>query len=111
MDEFLRLHGVAIVYVIGGFSVFLLSILGWFLRNDRKSFMDSLKTLDDKIKECKNEIDSRIDGIMEDVESIKGNYNTKFQKVYDKQDEQVQVTNENHIELLKAIQQVELKIK
>lgn len=72
MEKFLEQHGIAIVYIVGAFAVFLLGILGWFLRNDRKGFMDSLKTLDDKIKECKTEIDSRIDTIMEDVEKIQG---------------------------------------
>lgn len=110
MEEFVAEHGSAVVYIIGGFCVFLIGIVGWFLRNDRSSFLKQLTDLDTKITECEKEVEVKIKEVETEVESIKKNYNTKFEKVYDKVDSIKTAIGINHEELLKAIHRVELKI-
>lgn len=110
MDQFIAEHGSAVVYIIGGLCLTLISIVGWFLRNDRSGFMAKLKELDTKIGKCKEEIEIQIKEIEEEVDAIKSNYNLKFEKVYDKVDGVRETITLNHEETLKAIHKVELKI-
>lgn len=72
--------------------------------------MYRLKELDRKIGICREEIEEKISDIEEEVDAIKSNYNLKFEKVYDKQDDIKKQIGLNHEELIKAIHKVELKI-
>lgn len=110
MDQFIAEHGSAVVYIIGGLCLTLLSIVGYFLKNDRSGFMKKLAQLDTKIGGCKKEIEEQIKDIEGEVDAIKLNYNVKFEKVYDKVDDIKEAIGTNHEELIKAIHKVELKI-
>lgn len=110
MDKFIAEHGSALVYMLGGLCLTLISVVGWYLKNDRSGFMKKLKELDTKIGVCKKEIEDKIEEIEGEVDSIRSNYNLKFEKVYDKVDNVKEAITLNHTELIEAIHKVELKI-
>lgn len=110
MDQFIAEHGSALVYLLGGLCLTLISVIAWYLKNDRSGFMNKLTELDSKIGKCKKEIEDKIDEIEGEVDDIKSNYNIKFEKVYDKVDDIRETISTNHDELIKAIHKVELKI-
>lgn len=113
---------VTLLIMAGSIIGFLIKKLWDYVMKDRDSVIAQIKEGDKHLEisidniantfnESKKKIWEELNYVKGEMDEIKENYNQKFQKVYDNQAEQVQVTNENHIELLKAIQQVELKIK
>ena len=110
MDDFVKQHGVAVFYIMSTIIVLLTSLLGYFLKWDRKKFMDGLEKNEKKIDAIKIEMTEEIVYVKKEIDGVKKNYNIKFDKVYSRIDDVKETINLNQIELIKAIHAIEMKI-
>lgn len=110
MEEFIQRHPQAIVYVLSALVVGLISILTWFLKSDRKKFMDDIVSTKEYIKECKDEIEDKILFIEGEVDEVQINYNDKFKEVNNKIDTVKDTINKNHIDMMKVANRIDVKV-
>jgi len=103
LDELINQHSTAIIYILCGVITLLAGALAFFLKIDRKRFLDM-------IEETKKLVNTEINKLNDEVDSVKENYNNKFQVVYEKQDAMKNTMNQNHITLMQAIHKIDIKV-
>lgn len=111
MNDLLQQHTDAIVYILCGVIALLASALTFFLKSDRKKFMDGLEKNYEDIQNLRKDVSQDLEHFNTQLNEVRENYNLKFEKVYGKLDAIKDINNLNYIKLMEAIHKVDSKIK
>lgn len=110
MEQLINQHGNAIVQILWFVGVLIFGGLLWFLKNDRKNFMEQLQKNADAIDNLEKKVFLRVNEVESEIDKVRLNYNTKFEKVFTKQDVMTDVINTNHLIILDAIHKIDIKV-
>lgn len=110
LEKLIVEHGNAIVQILWFIGVLIFGGLIWFLKNDRNNFMEQLKKNSEAVSRLERKVFDRVKEVENEIESVRVNYNTKFEKVYRKQDIMTDVIGTNHLIILDAIHKIDIKV-
>lgn len=110
MEKFLTEYGTAVIQILWFIGVLIFGALIWFLKNDRKNFMAQLNNNAEAIERLEQKVFTRVKEVESEIDEVKKNYNTKFEKVFAKQDIMTDVIGNNHLIILDAIHKIDIKV-
>lgn len=101
---------MSVINIIYGLVVLLLGIIGWFIQQDRKNMKAAIQKNSDDIEKSRTENREEFNYVKGEIDHTRQNYDSKFERVYEKQDNIKDQINEKHYTMLKAISKLNSKI-
>jgi len=110
LDEWIKQNYQIVIYILGGAVVLLSSLLTFFLKTDRKRFMEKDEELKKDVQNLSSDLKSDMKILNKEVDDVKSNYNKKFDGVNANIKDIDRLLTDNHLVLLNAIHEVDIKV-